>query len=64
MIITTKFDIGSKVVIEDVGLHGTIIEIIYDRSGITYNIEYWLDGLVRNVRQDEWQLLPYKNRKN
>lgn len=44
----------------DVGISGTIIEIKIESVGhITYCIEYWNNGEIKSVWQDEWQIKDY-----
>lgn len=57
MNITVTYYINDKVRIVDVGIIGTVIEIKISSLGyITYLIEYWNNGEVRTVWQDDRQI--------
>jgi len=59
MLITTKYDIGHKVVIDDVSIVGTVVQISLIGLNLIYKIEYWIDVKVCVADQDEWQLKEY-----
>ena len=57
MNITVTYYINDKVRIVDVGIIGTVIEIKISSLGyITYLIEYWNNGEIRTVWQDDRQI--------
>jgi hypothetical protein len=61
MTITTKYYINDRVIITEVGISGTIVEIKIEAHGhVTYLIEYWNNGEIRSVWQDELQLKESK----
>ena len=57
MNIAVTYYINDKVRIVDVGIIGTVIEIKISALGyITYLIEYWNNGEIRTVWQDDRQI--------
>ena len=57
MNIAVTYYINDKVRIVDVGIIGTVIEIKISSLGyITYLIEYWNNGEIRTVWQDDRQI--------
>jgi len=60
MIIETAYDINQMVVIKEIDLVVTVVGIRLEGKNLIYKCEYWVNGEIRVVDQDEWQLENYK----
>ena len=59
MILTTQFDIGQQVVINEIDLVATVVGFRVEDVRIIYKVEYWLNGEIKIVDQWENQLRSY-----
>jgi len=59
MDIHTLYDMSQQVEIKEVGLIGTIVGVRMEGLNLIYKLEYWMNGEVKVVDQDEWQLRLY-----
>lgn len=57
MIIRTRFDVYQRVGIITINNHPATIEcIITDGKDISYDVSYWLDKELKNVRVHEFEI--------
>ena len=61
MKLETKFDMNQDVALLKFNCHpATIVEILFTGNNLLYKVEYWWEGVIHTISQNEWELAELK----